>query len=95
MYTPGTFYLKSAVFDTLGTANISEEQRNFASKYSVPLDCTWIIRVPESKNIYFQVFNLLVSMAYTTIEYININFQVFNLSVSMAYTTIEYINIHF
>jgi len=40
--------------DFIGTANISEEQRNFASKYSVPLDCTWIIRVPESKNIYFQ-----------------------------------------
>jgi len=40
--------------DFIGTANISQEQRDFASKYSVALDCTWIIRAQQSKVIYLQ-----------------------------------------
>jgi len=40
--------------DFIGTTNISQEQRDFASKYSVPLDCTWIIRGEQSKVIYLQ-----------------------------------------
>jgi len=40
--------------DFIGTANISQEQRDFASKYSVALDCTWIIRTEQGKVIFFQ-----------------------------------------
>jgi len=35
----------------IGTANISEEQREFSVKYSVPIECTWIIRAEQKKNI--------------------------------------------
>ena len=45
----------SKKFSISGTANISQEQRDFASKYSVPLDCTWIIRAQQNKVIYIQV----------------------------------------
>jgi len=37
-----------------GTANISQEQKDFARKYSTPLDCTWIIRAEQQKVIYIQ-----------------------------------------
>lgn len=40
--------------DFIGTANISQEQKDFARKYSTPLDCTWIIRAEQQKVIYVQ-----------------------------------------
>ncbi len=41
-------------FRCAGTANISQEQKDFARKYSTPLDCTWIIRAEQQKVIYIQ-----------------------------------------
>ena len=41
-----------------GTANISQEQKDFARKYSTPLDCTWIIRAEQQKVIYIQATQL-------------------------------------
>jgi len=40
--------------DFIGSANISEEHLNYAAKYGEPIDCTWIIRAEQKKNIYVQ-----------------------------------------
>ena len=37
-----------------GSSNISSEQMNHSRTYSVPVDCTWIIRAEEGKHIYLQ-----------------------------------------
>jgi len=40
--------------DFIGSSNISSEQMNHSRTYSVPVDCTWIIRAEEGKHIYLQ-----------------------------------------
>jgi len=41
----------SGSYNWIGSANISEEQVEFATRYGEPLDCTWIIRTEIGRNI--------------------------------------------
>jgi len=40
--------------DFIGHSNISEEHLQFANNYSMPIDCTWIIRVEKEKKVFLQ-----------------------------------------
>jgi len=53
-FIPKCQFEVGGAMDFIGNSNISDEHLHFAENYSMPIDCTWVIRVEKEKKIFLQ-----------------------------------------